>query len=211
MDFESITSTASRLPWVGVLVRTLLKSRRDHAKDMAASMAYFSFFSLFPLLLGVIAGASYFIDEAEIQRRLTELLVNTLPGSLNFVSDNVGALFRLRRTAGLVGIAGLLWSAGKMFGALSRGVNGALGLKWKRLAVFSPLRRFVMAVVMSVLLFLTISVSTILEIVVQLDLGFLGNRLKGVLTFADGYLASVVFTFLVLVLLYRLVPFEKPA
>ncbi len=196
---------------MGVLVRTLLKSRRDHAKDMAASMAYFSFFSLFPLLLGVIAGASYFIDEAEIQRRLTELLVNTLPGSLNFVSENVGALFRLRRSAGLIGIAGLLWSAGKMFGALSRGVNGALGLKWKRLAVFSPLRRFTMAVVMSVLLFLTLSVSTILEIVVQLDLGFLGNRLKRVLTFADGYVASVVFTFLVLVLLYRLVPFEKPA
>ena len=55
------------------------------------------------------------------------------------------------------------------------------------------------------------SFSTILEIVIQLDLGFLGNRLTRVLTFADGYLAGVVFTFLILTVLYRLVPFEKPA
>ena len=63
---------------------------------MAASIAYFSFFSLFPLFLGIIAAGSLFLDSAEIQSRLDRLLADTLPGSADFVRGNVEALIRLR-------------------------------------------------------------------------------------------------------------------
>ena len=80
VSVESLTEALGRLPVIGLIVRAALKSRDDYAKDMSASIAFFSFFSLFPLLLGVIAGASLFLEEAVIQRRLTE--VSTLTREL---------------------------------------------------------------------------------------------------------------------------------
>ena len=61
------TGRLTRLPYLGVVVRAFLKGRDDHAKDMAASIAYFSFFSLFPLLLGLAAIASSFFKTDDVQ------------------------------------------------------------------------------------------------------------------------------------------------
>lgn len=63
---------------------------------------------------------------------LTELL----PGSAGLVRDNLENVMRHRGTMSWVGIAGLLWSAGKGFGAVTRAVNRALGaeyniVRWK--------------------------------------------------------------------------------
>jgi len=210
IELASLESSVSALPVAGILVRTLLKANRDRSKDMAASIAFFSFFSLFPLGLGIVAGASYFVDETEIQQRLTQLLFDALPGGLDFATENVSALFRLRRAVGLLSIVGLLWSASKMFGALSRGVNGALGLKWKRSVLLSPLRRVLMAIIVSVLVFLVASASAFLEVTVKLDLGLVSGNMRSWLTFAGGHVSGYLSVVAVLIVLYRLVPFQRP-
>jgi YihY family inner membrane protein len=208
VTLESLTESICRLPVVGLLARALLKSHQDHAKDMAASIAYFSFFSLFPLLLGVIAGASFFLDSVAIKDRLYSLLADALPGSSAIVRDNVEALTRLRGAAGAASVAGLLWSASKMFGAVSRGINHALGLKSTQPFFVFPLRYFLMAITVSVLLFFAMAIPTILELLSQFDLGLLANNLLG---FAGGHITSYVFVFTALCLLYRFVPYEKPS
>ena len=175
---------------------------------MAASIAYFSFFSLFPLLLGVIAGASAFLDSDEVRARLYRLLAEALPVSSAFVRDNVEALTRLRGAAGAASVAGLLWSASKMFGAVSRGINHALGLHSTHPFFLSPLRYFLMAITVSGLLFVAMTVPTILEFLSQLDLGRLANNLLG---FAGGHVTSYAFVLGILCLLYRFVPYEKPS
>ena len=111
---------------------------------MAASIAYFSFFSLFPLLLGIVAAGSYFVDLDVLRERLEPLIVDTLPGSGALVRDNVDALFRLRGVAGLASVLGLFWSASKMAGAVSRGINRALDADRRHPAYLSPLRNFLM-------------------------------------------------------------------
>ena len=55
MSLETLKESLCGTPVIGLIVRAALKDRDDHAKDMAASIAYFSFFSLFPLFLGVVA------------------------------------------------------------------------------------------------------------------------------------------------------------
>jgi len=208
VNLEPLKESVYRQPVVGVILRAVLKGRPDHAKDMAASIAYFSFFSLFPLLLGVIAGASFFFDSDEIRNRLHDVLVAALPGSSGFVRENVDALTRLRGAAGVASVAGLLWSARKMFGAVSRGINDALGLQSTRSVFLSPLRYLLMALTVSGLLFFAMAIPTILEFTNQFDLGLLLNSLLG---FAGGHLTSYLFVFTILSLLYRFVPFEKPS
>ena len=206
---KSLLESASRLPVVGLLVRALRKSRDHHIRDMAASTAYFSFFSLFPLLLGVIAGGSFFLDSEEIRSHLDRILTDTLPGSAALVTDNIDALIRLRGAAGVASIAGLFWSAGKMFGALSRGINRALGLTRTHPFFLTPLRSFLMALTVVVLLFLAMAVSTVVELLAKVDLGPIAKGVGNLLTFAGGHPTSYLFVFVTFCLIYKLVPYER--
>jgi uncharacterized BrkB/YihY/UPF0761 family membrane protein len=84
---------------------------------MAATTGYFSFFSLFPLLLGVIAGGSFFLDSEEIRSHLDKILTDTLPGSY---LDNVAHLEAVYGSVSPI-IVLLLWlyfSARVLFWAL---------------------------------------------------------------------------------------------
>ncbi len=211
VKLASLRQSAARLPFVGPVVRALGKSQRDGAMDMAASIAYFSFFSLFPLLMGLIAVSSFFIDSATIQSRVDRLLSDALPGSEAFVRANVEALVELRSAAGVASLVGLLWAGSKMFGALSRGINGALGLSRPHASFLSPLRYFLMTVVASIFLLASATVPTVLALLPQLDLGPLGEGLDNLATIGGSRMASYLFTVVMFTSLYRLVPFAKPA
>jgi YihY family inner membrane protein len=199
-----------RLPVVGVIVRAIEKGNQDNAKDMAASIAYFSFFSLFPLLVGVVAGASLFLDRREIQSQLNRMLSDDFPGSADFLRTNIEALIDLRGAAGIASVLGLLWSASKMFGALSRGINLAFGVPKGHPFYLSKLRYFAMTVGLSLLLLVAVGASTAIDLLTQVDLtrfGFDGTLFASL----GGRVASLVSVFVAVVLIYKLVPYERRA
>lgn len=205
---ETWKDRLSRIPGAAVLLRALQKSNEDHAKDMAASIAYFSFFSLFPLLVGVVAGASVFLDRGKIQARLDRMLSGEFPGSADFLRANVEALIDLRGAAGIASVVALLWSASKVFGALSRGINLALGIPKGTPFYLSRLRYFAMTVVVSLLLLCAVVASTALDVVLQFapaKLGLDGTALSAV----GGHVASFVFIFATVLLVYVLVPYKR--
>ena len=195
------------IPGAAVLLRAFEKSNEDHAKDMAASIAYFSFFSLFPLLVGVVAGASLFLERSEIQARLGRMLSDEFPGSADFLRTNVEALIDLRGAAGIASVAGLLWSASKMFGALSRGINLAFGMP-KGHRYLSKLRYFGMTVLVSLLLLSAVAVSMALDVIAQFKPAQLGLD-DSALNSLGSHLASFVFVFAIVLMLYGLVPYKR--
>ena len=205
---ESWKETLGRIPGVGVLLRAVEKSNEDHAKDMAASIAYFSFFSLFPLLVGVVAGASLFLERDEIQARLNRMLSDEFPGSADFLRTNIEALIDLRGAAGLASVVGLLWAASKMFGALSRGINLALGIPKAHPFYLSRLRYFAMTVVVSLLLLCAVAASMALDVLLQFNPAQLGLD-ETALGALAGHVASFVFIFLTISLMYMLVPYKR--
>jgi membrane protein len=211
VNVESLKESLFRLPGVGLIVRAARRGRDDYIKDMAASVAFFSFFSLFPLLLGVIAIGSRFLDPAEIQARLDQLLLDALPGSADFVRRNLDTLIRLRGAVGVASVAALMWSASKMFGAVSRGVNRALGLERTHPFYFSPIRYFLLTLIVPLLLFLSVAVSTLVELMTRSGLDFLGVRFEGVLGAFSGHVTSYVVELVILAVLYSLVPYQKPS
>jgi len=207
---QSWKDALRRIPVVGVIVRAVDKSNQDHAKDMAASIAYFSFFSLFPLLVGVVAGASLFLDREEIESRLDRMLAGEFPGSADFLRTNIEALIDLRGAAGVASVLGLLWSASKMFGALSRGINLAFGDPKGHPFYLSKLRYFGMTIAVSLLLFVAVGASMAIDVVTTFGLTAFG--LDGTaLASLGGHLASFVFIFATVSLLYKLVPYQRHA
>jgi len=164
---------------------------------------------LFPLLVGVIAGASLFLDRAEIESRLGRMLADDFPGSADFLRTNIEALIELRGAVGMASVVALLWSASKMFGALSRGMNLALGIPKGHPFYLSKLRYFGMTLVVSLLLFVGVGLSTILDVVTQLDFARFG--LDGTaFAWLGSHVASFVSILATVFLLYTLVPYERP-
>jgi membrane protein len=190
-----------------LLVQTFRESLHDNANDLAATIAFWAFFSIFPLLIGVMSAAGYLLDSAQLQARIGEAVANMFPGSASLVRDNIEAVVRLRGAMSWVGIAGLLWSAGKGFGAITRAINWALDAKPTRSPLVSKLRYFFMATAVSILMILSIGITLAIEIV--LDPSFLARFGLGAVEVphVKGWAVSFIMVFSVFALIYRLAPY----
>lgn len=142
-----------------ILYQAVRKGLDEQAPDQAAAITYYTFFSIFPLMLAVMAAVGHFFRSEAAQARLFELLANTLPGSADLVRDNLEAVVDLRGAFGLVGAAGLLWSASSGFGAITRAVNRTIGAEPSQSFLISKLRYLLMTVVVSILIVLSVGLT----------------------------------------------------
>ena len=207
---KNIVEKSCRLPVVGILVQAAIKGHKDLAKDRAASIAYFTILSLFPLILGIVAISGFFLQSAEAQVRVNEFIVELFPVSADFVSRNIDSLVRIRGAAGLTSIIVLMWSGSKMVGALSRGINSALGLKRPYAFYLSKLRNFGLTVIVTLLIFVAMAVMPMVEIVDELELEFIGDPWNSYVSLIAGHTGSFAITSVLLGTIYILIPFERP-
>lgn len=206
---RKLTDKASRLPVVGELIRAALKGQKDLNKDMSASIAYFTFLSLFPLILGLFAIGGFFLKSAELQVSLNNFLTQVLPASSEFVTRNIDSLIRLRGTMGIASIIVLMWSASKMVGALSRGINNALGFKRPYAVYLSRLRNFGLTLTASLLVFVTIALAPIVDVFAELELAWVGSRWNTVIDLVSGHVVGFAGSAILMSALYLVTPFQR--
>ena len=106
---------------VRLLVRTVQEMSDDDATHMAAGVAYYAAFSLFPLVIGLIAIFNLLPASDDRQSQFTEFVAGYLPGSEGLLASDI----RVSGTVGIISILALLWSGSAMFGAVARVVNRA--------------------------------------------------------------------------------------
>ena len=203
----------SRQTWLGselqILLKAIRKGFQDHGKDLSSAIAFWAFFSLFPLLLGMSALAGYFLKSMAAREQLFELVANSLPGSADLVQRNVDSVVAGRGTLGIAAIIGLLWSGSAVFGAITRAINRAVGARRKHPFFLSKLRYFFMALASTLLLGLSIGTSAALEVVASLDftvLERLGIDPESINQVA-GTLTGLALTFLTFALIYKVTPY----
>ena len=113
---------------VEMVYRTIRNFIRDDGSHMAAGVAYYAIFSLFPLVLGAISIASIILNEGTVSDYIIGVLRDNIGiGSEDLVSSNIRALLALRGTVSIVAILTLLWASRSVFGAVHRVMNRA----WK--------------------------------------------------------------------------------
>jgi membrane protein len=104
------------------------------ASQAATSLAYYAIFSLFPLLLVLIAGGSYFMDDQLVYLNITRIVQRTLPVSPDLINNNLDEILDSRDAVGLISLLTLLWSASGFFTNLAYNIN----LAWSE----APRRNF---------------------------------------------------------------------
>jgi membrane protein len=196
-------------------VRLLLKRAvsefiDDRCTQMASSISYWVFFSVFPLAIFLVTVIGQFLRDEERRNRVTDALLDVLPlaptiegrvqieKALEGVSTDI-SLF------GLVSVLGLIWSASAMMTAIRISINVAWDHGYSRPAVRGKLVDIVMVFVVGILVALSLIATAIVRV---------GTRLAetvaiiplGWVWLLVGLVLPFVVSFAIFILLYRFVP-----
>jgi membrane protein len=210
-QFGSAVRRIGQIFVIRLMIRTVKETSDDDVSHMAAGVAYYALFSLFPLLLGLIAILSFFLESKEIQTQVIELTGGFLPGSDLFVQDNLDAALGLRGALGLFSVIGMLWSGSAIFGALNRSINRAWDIHTDRPIYKGKPRQLLMALGVGLLFALSFSSATVVrtaESLSQYDvpiLGFLVQQIGQILL--QGF--SFILVLAIFLLIYKFMPNTK--
>lgn len=138
--------------------------------EASASIAYYTLFSLFPLLLTIVAVGSFFVDQAVVKGELFQLIPNLLPVSQDFVLQNIQQIFNLRAPVSILALMGLAWSSTAVFTTIIRNINAA----WPKAAPhsFIRMRLLSLAIIMALAVLLILSSFALTLKNVATNLGF---------------------------------------
>lgn len=175
--------------------------------EAASSIAYYTLFSIFPLLLSIVAVGSFFIDRTMVENLLLKFLPTVIPVSQEFILSNIQQVFELRGAVSSLALLGLLWSATAVFTTIIRNINAA----WPAAAPHSFIRMRLLSLAiiaaMAVLLILSSFSLTIRQVLLNLGLDIDYSVIS---TFLSSYFFTKVFPILIRILiffgLYYMVP-----
>ena len=194
-----------------LIARTLQEMSDDDATHMAAAISYYALISLFPLILGLIAITSFLIDDAVTHRQITGWVTSFLPGSEDFVNQQIESLLVLRGTIGAFAIVSLLWSGSAVFGGITRSINRAWDVHQDRPLHISKARQLLMALLTGFLFLSSTTITTFLRAYERFateDFPF-ANMLLDANSVAILQASSFALVFAVFLLLYKYVPNTK--
>lgn len=142
---------------------------------VAAGMAFYTLFSLFPLILLLISIGSILLKDQGSVEHILRFVGETLPGAQFVLNENIPNVVQQRGPVGLVGVVTLLWSASSVFTILSAHINsawpGAVRRNFfeKRLVGLGIVSAMVLALVVYIL------ATILLQLMAWLRLPFLGE------------------------------------
>jgi len=123
--------------WLGVFASAAKQALKPNSVITAAAIAYFAFFSLFPITLLSISIASLSLGPLMDEQLIVQKLEFITPALGQLLGQNIDEIIRARGPATGVALVGLIWSASTIFYTLTQTLNGIWGNKrsrpiWKR-------------------------------------------------------------------------------
>jgi len=176
--------------------------------QVAASLAYYALFSMFPLLLFLISALGFVLQAEAVRSQVEELIVQFFPTSQDLIIENLNFVLELRGPATVVAAVSLLWSGSGFFTILAHYINDA----WPGAQVRGPIHGRLVAVIMVGILVLVLLVITVYNALLQV-IASISQPLANLIAFysplVDALLSQVlpwVVTFGLFLTLYSLVP-----
>lgn len=96
--------------------------------DLAASLAYFTILSIFPIMAILIMGIAILGDPETIRSWFVNTMAHYFPASRELLQEALVSLFSNYLAFGLIALIGILFGANGMFRAARRAVNRVFGI-----------------------------------------------------------------------------------
>ena len=183
----------------------------DHAIDLAASIAYYSILSLFPLAIGLVSLFSLVLESDSVQEDVYQFFHAYLPGSHALLAANIEAVGNIRGILGILSLLGILWSSTLLFGAISRAVNRAWDIEHDRPFYIEKPRHILMALSLAPLFLASVSLTAGLQVLGSEEIPVLGGfsflEHNGINALARPL--PFLFSFVIFLLIYKFTPMVK--
>ena len=194
---EGVGARLLVVPAIRLIVRTVKELGNDDGSHMAAGVAYYAFLSLFPLMLGLIALLSLFLESDRVNDELFDFFGTYLPAATE-LEENIDGIRNQRGALGILSILGLFWTGSAVFGAISRAVNRAWDVHQDRPFYIAKPRQLAMAVGVGLLFLLSMSTTTALQ--------FLGGILENAGVNLVTRILPFFFTLAIFLAIYKFIP-----
>jgi membrane protein len=183
-----------------------------HSDDLtyAASMAYYSLLSLFPLLMLTLAVLGWATGDIESRNAVLDFLLRYFPSRFDFITRQLDALRTGGLNVGIAGSIGLLWGGLAIFGMITTAINYAWGVEKTPNFWQHKLTSAIMLLISGIILLTALLLVSASKIASSIWLGGLLVHAPGLAfltSFAVRYATTLLFIGVV-VLLYRYVPNE---
>ena len=99
---------------------------------VAGAIAFYTLFSLFPLVLATISIWGFLLGPEMEQTELARRIAEVIPVSREFIGETVQGVASARAITGAASVLGLLWASSAAFGAIRKGINAAWGIRRTR-------------------------------------------------------------------------------
>lgn len=192
--------------------RTFQEYGNDNCSLLAAAISYYVLFSVVPLTIFLASIFGFVMRNESARQDVVDHIVQAAPLSqdegANLVRDTIDGVRRVSAPLTVVGVAGLAWSASAMFAAIRRGLNVAFGVERKRPVVQQKLVDLGMMAGLGLILVASVAGTGLLRILREMSSERLGPLSTGTSIFWEvvPFLVPAVFSFLLFLLVYRLVP-----
>jgi membrane protein len=194
------------IPRIGFIFRVGDNMSKHGAVDLAASISYYSFLALFPLLLGMIALLGFFLGSAAARQDIFSFTATYFPGSAQFIERNIDMIFASRGAIGLISIIGLFWTGSAIFGAFGRVINRAWDIHTQKSFFPRKFRELLMALSTGLLFIISMAATAFPSLVPVFDM----PAVETLVVFASR-LVGFILLLVVIALLYRFMPDAKTA
>jgi len=183
-----------------------------HSDDLtyAASMAYYSLLSLFPLLMLTLAVLGWATGDIESRNAVLDFLLRYFPSRFDFITRQLDALRTGGLNVGVAGSIGLVWGGLAIFGMITTAINYAWGVEKTPNFWQHKLTSAIMLLISGIILLIALLLVSASKIASSMWLGGLLVHAPGLVfltSFAVRYATTLLFIGVV-VLLYRYVPNE---
>jgi len=190
-----------------ILRRVFLRFGQERGPEAAASLAYYAFFSIFPMLLVFIVIGSFFVDRSVVEAQLFNLLQGIIPGVEEVIIANIESVLELRGTVTFIAIASLAWSATSVFNILAKNINRAFPHATVPDFIKGRLMGFVMIFGLGFLVLLSFAASTLSGLIPVINIPFDGRALHETVLWQIGsFLIPIGINLLMFWAMYQWVP-----
>ncbi len=188
-----------RVPRLRALLgRALGEFFDDRCPQMAAAIAYYGLFSLFPLAILAVGAFGIVIGEEQARRDVIDFVLDHIPLQPGQGRSDLRELLEgvTSGTAafGAIGVAGLIFAASGLMGAIRSGVNTAFDTELRRPALLGKLVDVLLVTGVGVVVALSLALSLLADLI-----GTPGN-------WPLPFLVAVSLSFAVSAFLYRVLP-----
>lgn len=140
----------------------------DHVPQLAASMSYYIFFSLFPLAILVVSIAGVLLTDDRLRQEVVDALFDLLPLQSGAGREDLESLIDPiasgRSAVGVISVVGLIWAATGMMSALRFSLDSVWDLEFRRPFVRGKLVDLALVLGVGALLTASISATAVLQI-----------------------------------------------